>query len=45
MKEDYKSGIGIVKYSNGDIYKGEWNLDKNGIGTYYYHDSKKRYEG
>ena len=36
----------IIKYGNGDKYKGQWMSDKkNGFGTYWYAGSGDSYEG
>ena len=42
LLEDYiKKGKGMMYYSNGDRYEGEWNNDmKNGEGTMYYKNGK-----
>ena len=41
-----KSGSGIMKYHNGDVYKGDWKDDKkNGLGTMLYFTTGEKYAG
>ena len=43
--EGTRNGIGIMKFSNGHVYVGEWSNDLfNGKGTYFF-DNGERYEG
>ena len=39
MKNDERNGFGIYKFSNGDIYEGEWkNGNMEGHGIYIFKD-------
>eukprot|EP00736_Rhodelphis_marinus_P013819 Rmarinus@m.27852 len=43
---DNRHGFGVLICPNGDRYEGMWRNDKKeGPGTYYYFDTRKRYDG
>lgn len=39
MQENFRQGNGICFFKNGEVYKGNFSLDKmEGGGTYFYND-------
>jgi len=43
---DKRTGEGVYKYANGDVYKGGWDADvKSGLGSYFFKDSKSTFMG
>jgi len=45
-KNDKRSGQGIYRYGNGDVYTGEWLGDvRHGRGTYSYDGDRIKYVG